>query len=72
MQDSSTADMIFSCAEIVSYLSRFMTLLPGDVICTGTPQGVGIGRGRFLQVGDRVRLGVEGLGEQEQTVIAAR
>jgi ureidoglycolate lyase len=72
MQDSSTADMIFSCAEIVSYLSRFMTLLPGDVICTGTPQGVGIGRGRFLQVGDRVRLGVEGLGEQQQTVVAAR
>ena len=72
MQDSTTADMIFSCAEIVSYVSRFMTLLPGDVICTGTPQGVGIGRGRFLQVGDRVRLGVEGLGEQEQTVVAAK
>ncbi len=72
MQDSSTADMIFSCAEIVSYVSRFMTLLPGDVICTGTPQGVGMGRGRFLKVGDRVRLGVEGLGEQEQTVIGAR
>ena len=71
MQDSSTADMIFSCAEIVSYVSRFLTLLPGDVICSGTPQGVGMGRGRFLQVGDRVRLGVEGLGEQEQTVIAA-
>ena len=71
MQDSSTADMIFSCAEIVSYVSRFMTLLPGDVICSGTPQGVGMGRGRFLNVGDRVRLGVEGLGEQEQTVIAA-
>jgi 2-keto-4-pentenoate hydratase/2-oxohepta-3-ene-1,7-dioic acid hydratase in catechol pathway len=72
MQDSTTADMIFSCAEIVSYVSRFMTLLPGDVICTGTPQGVGMGRNRFLQVGDRVRLGVEGLGEQEQTVIASR
>ncbi|MDP2821097.1 MAG: fumarylacetoacetate hydrolase family protein [Sulfuritalea sp.] len=72
MQDSSTADMIFSCAEIVSYVSRFMTLLPGDVICTGTPQGVGIGRGRFLKIGDRVRLGVEGLGEQEQTVIATK
>lgn len=71
MQDSSTADMIFSCAEIVSYVSRFMTLLPGDVICTGTPQGVGMGRGRFLNPGDKVRLGVEGLGEQEQTVIAA-
>ena len=72
MQDSSTTDMIFSCAEIVSYVSRFMTLLPGDVICTGTPQGVGMGRGRFLNVGDKVRLGVEGLGEQAQTVIAAR
>jgi 2-keto-4-pentenoate hydratase/2-oxohepta-3-ene-1,7-dioic acid hydratase in catechol pathway len=72
MQDSSTADMIFSCAEIVSYVSRFMTLLPGDVICTGTPQGVGMGRGRFLKVGDRIRLGVEGLGEQKQTVVAAR
>ena len=71
MQDSSTADMIFSCAEIVSYVSRFMTLLPGDVICTGTPQGVGMGRGRFLQVGDRIRLGVEGLGVQEQAVVAA-
>ncbi|MDZ4252013.1 MAG: fumarylacetoacetate hydrolase family protein [Sulfuritalea sp.] len=70
MQDSSTADMIFSCAEIVSYVSRFMTLLPGDVICTGTPQGVGMGRGRFLQLGDTVRLGVAGLGQQQQTVIA--
>ena len=48
-----------------------MTLLLGDVICTGTPQGVGMGRGRFLKPGDKVRLGVEGLGEQEQTVIAA-
>ncbi len=72
MQDSSTSDMIFSCAQIVSYVSRFMTLLPGDVICTGTPQGVGMGRGRFLQLGDKVKLGVEGLGEQEQTVIATR
>ncbi|MDP1613519.1 MAG: fumarylacetoacetate hydrolase family protein [Sulfuritalea sp.] len=72
MQDSSTADMIFSCAEIVSYLSRFMTLLPGDVICTGTPQGVGMGRGRFLEIGDTLQLGVDGLGEQQQTVIAAK
>ena len=71
MQDSSTADMIFSCAEIVSYVSRFMTLLPGDVICTGTPQGVGMGRGRFLAIGDRLRLAVDGLGEQQQTVVAA-
>ena len=72
MQDSSTADMIFSCAEIVSYVSRFMTLLPGDVICTGTPQGVGMGRGRFLAVGDRLRLAVDGLGEQRQVVAAAK
>ena len=72
MQDSTTADMIFSCAEIVSYVSRFMTLLPGDVICTGTPQGVGMGRGRFLQIGYQVKLGVEGLGEQQQTVVAAK
>ena len=71
MQDSTTADMIFSCAEIVSYVSRFMTLLPGDVICTGTPQGVGIGRGRFLRPGDTLRLGVDGLGEQRQVVIAS-
>ena len=63
-------DMIFSCAEIVSHVSRFMALRPGDVICTGTPQGVGMGRGRFLRLGDRVTLGVDGLGRQEQTVIA--
>jgi ureidoglycolate lyase len=72
VQDSSTADMVFGCAHIVSYVSRFMTLLPGDVICTGTPQGVGMGRGKFLQVGDKLRLAVEGLGEQHQTVRAAR
>lgn len=72
MQDSTTADMIFSCAEIVAYVSCFMTLLPGDVICTGTPQGVGLGRGRFLRIGDTLRLGVEGLGEQLQTVTAAK
>lgn len=71
VQDSTTADMVFSCAEIVSYVSRFMTLLPGDVICTGTPQGVGMGRGRFLRPGDRLRLGVDGLGVQEQVVVAA-
>jgi 2-keto-4-pentenoate hydratase/2-oxohepta-3-ene-1,7-dioic acid hydratase in catechol pathway len=70
MQDSTTADMIFSCAEIVSYVSRFMTLLPGDVICSGTPQGVGMGRGRFLKIGDKLQFGIDGLGEQEQTVVA--
>ena len=74
MQEGSTAKMVFGCAEIVSYLSRFMTLLPGDVIATGTPPGVGMGRKpqRFLKAGDVVRLGVEGLGEQRQEVKAAR
>jgi ureidoglycolate lyase len=48
-----------------------MTLLPGDVICTGTPQGVGMGRGKYLQVGDTLRLAVDGLGEQKQTIRAA-
>jgi 2-keto-4-pentenoate hydratase/2-oxohepta-3-ene-1,7-dioic acid hydratase in catechol pathway len=72
MQDGTTADMIFSCAEIVSYVSRFMTLLPGDLIATGTPPGVGMARGIFLNVGDEIRLGIDGLGEQRQKVIAAR
>ncbi len=72
MQDSNTDQMIFPCTEIVSYVSRFMTLLPGDLIVTGTPPGVGMGRGRFLKVGDEVRLGVEGLGEQRQKVVATR
>ena len=71
MQDSNTGDMIFSCAKIVSYLSQFMTLLPGDLIATGTPQGVGMARGRFLDAGDTIRLGIDGLGEQNQTVVAA-
>jgi 2-keto-4-pentenoate hydratase/2-oxohepta-3-ene-1,7-dioic acid hydratase in catechol pathway len=70
MQDGTTADMIFPCDELVSYVSRFMTLLPGDVITTGTPQGVGMGRKppRFLKAGDTVRLGIDGLGEQQQVV----
>lgn len=71
MQDGTTTDMIFPCAEIVSYVSRFMTLLPGDLIATGTPPGVGMGRGVYLDTGDTVRLGIDGLGEQCQTVIAA-
>ncbi|MHB1359821.1 MAG: fumarylacetoacetate hydrolase family protein [Rhodocyclaceae bacterium] len=70
-QDSTTAQMIFSCAHLISYISGFMTLLPGDVICTGTPSGVGLGMKppQFLKPGDVVRLGVEGLGEQSQKVI---
>lgn len=69
MQDSTTGDMVFSVAQIISYLSRFLTLLPGDVIATGTPQGVGMARGRFLKPGDEMRLGVEGLGEQRQKLV---
>jgi 2-keto-4-pentenoate hydratase/2-oxohepta-3-ene-1,7-dioic acid hydratase in catechol pathway len=71
-QDSSTDQMIFPCAHLISYISQFMTLLPGDVICTGTPSGVGLGMQppQYLRAGDVVRLGVEGLGEQRQTVRA--
>ncbi|MEW6292344.1 MAG: fumarylacetoacetate hydrolase family protein [Pseudomonadota bacterium] len=71
-QDSNTADMIFPVAFLVSYISQFMTLNPGDVICTGTPSGVGMGMQppQFLKPGDVVRLGVEGLGEQRQKVVA--
>lgn len=69
-QDSNTADMIFPVAFLISYISQFMTLNPGDVICTGTPSGVGMGMQppQFLKAGDVVRLGVEGLGEQRQKV----
>jgi 2-keto-4-pentenoate hydratase/2-oxohepta-3-ene-1,7-dioic acid hydratase in catechol pathway len=72
MQNGSTRNMIFPCAHIVSYISHFMTLLPGDIIPTGTPAGVGIGMKppRFLKAGDVMRLGVSGLGEQRQTVVA--
>ncbi|MEL6978951.1 MAG: fumarylacetoacetate hydrolase family protein [Pseudomonadota bacterium] len=71
-QDSSTEDMIFDVAMIISYLSHFMTLRVGDVIATGTPEGVGLGRTppRFLRAGDVVELGVEGLGEQRAIVEA--
>ncbi len=72
-QDGTTATMIFGVAHLVSYLSRFMTLQPGDLIATGTPPGVGQGRTPpvFLRAGQRMRLGVQGLGEQEQTVVPA-
>ena len=73
MQEGSTATMIFGVAEIIAYVSRFLTLLPGDLITTGTPPGVGMGKKppRFLQPGQVMRLGVEGLGIQTQRVIAA-
>jgi len=71
-QNSNTADLIFGVDTIVSYVSQFMTLMPGDVIPTGTPSGVGMGfkPPRFLKPGDRVRLSVEGLGEQNQRLVA--
>jgi 2,4-didehydro-3-deoxy-L-rhamnonate hydrolase len=71
-QDGSTRTMIFGVAELVSYLSRFMTLLPGDLISTGTPPGVGLGQKppAYLKAGDVMRLGIEGLGEQRQEVFA--
>lgn len=69
MQESSTDDMVFSLAELVSYVSHFMVLQPGDVMLTGTPPGVGMTQGRYLRAGDVVRLGVAGLGEQCQVVM---
>ncbi|MFJ4293533.1 fumarylacetoacetate hydrolase family protein [Cupriavidus sp. NPDC089707] len=72
VQRGSTATMVFDVATVVSYVSRFMTLLPGDLIATGTPPGVGMGfkPPRFLKAGDTMRLGVEGLGVQSQRVVA--
>jgi 2,4-didehydro-3-deoxy-L-rhamnonate hydrolase len=73
-QTGNTSTMIFSMAKCVSYVSQFLTLLPGDIITTGTPPGVGAGMKppTFLNVGDVVTLGIEGLGEQRQEIVAAR
>ncbi|KQV54912.1 MULTISPECIES: fumarylacetoacetate hydrolase family protein [unclassified Caulobacter] len=72
-QDGSTKTMIFRPAFVLSYLSRFMSLQPGDVVTTGTPPGVGLGQKPqvWLNVGDRVALGIQGLGEQRQVVVGA-
>lgn len=73
-QDGSTRTMIFSVAHIISYLSRFMSLQPGDVISTGTPPGVGMGQRPqpvYLRAGQTMRLGIDGLGEQQQTTVQA-
>lgn len=72
MQTGSTKTMIFDVKTIVSYISEFMVLEPGDVITTGTPPGVGLGMKppRFLKAGDVMTLGIEGLGEQKQKVVA--
>ena len=74
MQTGNTKTMIFGVANLVSYISRFMALAPGDVITTGTPPGVGAGMKppKFLKPGQTVRLGIAGLGEQEQTTVAAK
>ena len=70
LQDSNTSDMIFSIARIISEVSQYVELQPGDVITTGTPQGVGLGMKpeRYLKAGDRMILGIQGLGEQHQSV----
>jgi 2,4-didehydro-3-deoxy-L-rhamnonate hydrolase len=72
LQNSNTSDMIFKIPFLISYLSRFMTLLPGDVISTGTPFGVGLGfkPPRYLKSGDVVELGIEKLGKQRQQAVA--
>ena len=72
MQNGSTKTMVYGVANVVSYLSNFMSLQPGDVISTGTPPGVGMGRNpqQYLLPGDVVELGIEGLGRQRQNVIA--
>jgi len=71
-QNGNTSTMVFTAAFIVSYLSRFFTLHPGDVISTGTPPGVGLGLNppTYLKAGDKIRLGIDGLGEQNQMVVA--
>lgn len=77
MQSGNTKTMVFGAAKLVSYVSQFMTLYPGDVIATGTPAGVGLGQKKngksapiFLKRGDVMTLGIEGLGEQHQKVVA--
>jgi 2-keto-4-pentenoate hydratase/2-oxohepta-3-ene-1,7-dioic acid hydratase in catechol pathway len=71
VQDSTTADFIFNIQHVISYLSEFMTLLPGDVISTGTPAGVGLGFDPpiYLKAGDVVELGIDGLGSQKQVAV---
>jgi 2,4-didehydro-3-deoxy-L-rhamnonate hydrolase len=73
-QNGNTANMVFGVAHLVSYISRYMTLMPGDVISTGTPAGVGLGQRppTYLREGDVVELGIEGLGRQKQRMVAAR
>ena len=71
VQDGNTSTMVFGVAHIVAYLSQFFTLMPGDVITTGTPPGVGMGMKppQYLKPGDKMRIGIDGLGVQEQVVV---
>jgi 2-keto-4-pentenoate hydratase/2-oxohepta-3-ene-1,7-dioic acid hydratase in catechol pathway len=72
MQKGSTQTMVFSVAKIISHVSHYMTLMPGDIIATGTPPGVGLGikpNPVFLKPGDLMTLGIQGLGEQRQRVV---
>ena len=69
MQDTLVSGLIFNIAELIEYLSRRMTLLPGDVIATGTPSGVGRPRGIFLKPGDRVRVSLDCVGTLENPVV---
>ena len=72
VQDGNTSDFIFDIPKVVSYLSQFMSLMPGDVISTGTPEGVGLGFDppKYLKPGDIMELGIEGLGSQKQKTVA--
>ena len=72
MQDGSASDFIFNIPQVVSYVSRFMTLLLGDIMSTGTPHGVGLGLNPqvYLKPGDVMELGIDGLGSSKQNVIA--
>jgi 2-keto-4-pentenoate hydratase/2-oxohepta-3-ene-1,7-dioic acid hydratase in catechol pathway len=75
MQTGNTRTMVFGVAEIVAYVSRFLTLEPGDLITTGTPPGVGEGQKPepiWLKAGDKIHLGIEKLGEQRQIVVPFR
>ena len=73
MQDGNTKNLVFNIPHLVSYLSQFMSLLPGDIISTGTPAGVGLGQKPepvYIKAGDVIELGIDGLGSSKQTAIA--
>jgi 2-keto-4-pentenoate hydratase/2-oxohepta-3-ene-1,7-dioic acid hydratase in catechol pathway len=71
MQTGNTSTMVFGVAKLLSYISQYMTLMPGDVVTTGTPPGVGMARNPrvFLKAGDQLTLTISGLGEQHQSVV---